>query len=167
MQIHASFPLQPPVSQPGRPWIYCEAHSTAVRGGGGEAGTFWGWCLEKGFRHIDSERQAHGPLLHRFRLPQMDLCGHQNTNIQTDTCRDASVHSKGRDPEVKVHEPRLISWHVKKSMGAHWDTLYRRKHCHAWAHEHRFFWGPMASWTQTCALTFRDMGMPRYTYECR
>lgn len=52
MQIHTSFPLQPPVSQPGgHEFTVTRTLSTAVRGGGGEAGAFWGWCLEKGFRH--------------------------------------------------------------------------------------------------------------------
>lgn len=61
MQIHASFPLPPPVSQPGSHEFTVKL-SMVVRGGGGEADTFWGWFLEEGLRNTDLDgdtRERH------------------------------------------------------------------------------------------------------------
>lgn len=79
MQIHASFPLQPPVSQPGSHEFTVKL-SMVVRGGGGEAGTFWGCCLEEGLRCTDLDGQTQGP------PPQMqafmkDLCGDRTLSL--------------------------------------------------------------------------------------
>lgn len=74
MQIHASFPLQPPVSQPGS-HEFTMKPSMVVRGGGGEAGTFWGWFLEERLRNTDLDGQIYW-------LPSRDVGLHGGTYVK-------------------------------------------------------------------------------------
>lgn len=61
MQIHASFPLQPPVSQPGGHEFIVTLSPRLSEAGVGRQAPSGAGAWRRQFRHTDSDGQAHGP----------------------------------------------------------------------------------------------------------
>ena len=134
MQIHASFPLQPPVSQPGGHEFIVTLSPRLSEAGVGRQAPSGAGAWRRGSDTQTQTDKPTGPATW-VPAPKMDQCGYQNTNMQTGKCRDPPTQIPRRDSEVKVHEPRLTSWHVKKTMGIHWGTMNRQKHVNTDSHE--------------------------------